>query len=103
VLADLDLSGTKPPLVNESTEITIDTPGLLGGLLGYFDLDVAPGERISTSPSEAGETCNWAVKIWTFGSQVTVKRGDRIKVSYRYRVDSSATRVDLVLQTNEAS
>jgi protein arginine N-methyltransferase 1 len=95
VLADLNLSGTKHPLVNESTEFTIETAGLLGGLLLYFELDVAPGERISTAPAVAEEECSWAVKIWTSGSQQPVELGDRFKVAYRYRVDSPGTRIEI--------
>lgn len=103
MLADLDLSGTKPPLVNESVELTIETPGLLGGLLVYFELDVSPGERLSTSPTEAGETCSWAAKIWTSGKQQPVIAGDRIRVSYKYRVDSSETRIELIPQSSGSS
>jgi len=96
VLADLDLSGTKHPLVNESTEFTIETGGLLGGLLVYFDLDVAPGERISTSPAVAGETCSWATKIWISDVQRAVEPGNRFKVAYKYRVDSPDTRIEII-------
>jgi protein arginine N-methyltransferase 1 len=103
VLADLDLSGTKPPLVNESSEITIETPGLLGGLLVYFDLEVGPGERIVTSPAEADEKCSWTVMVWTSGTQRPVKRGDRFRVDYKYRVDSAGTRIELIKQNGDAS
>jgi len=100
VLADLDLSGTRPPLVNESAELTIEKPGLLGGLLVYFELDVAPGERISTSPAEAGEGCSWTARIWTLGTQQAAKRGDKIRIDYKYRVDSSQTRIELIPQNS---
>jgi len=103
VLADLDLSGTKPPLVNESAELIIETPGLLGGLLVYFELDVAPGERISTAPAEAGEMCSWSARVWTSGTQQPASRGDRIKVDYKYRVDSSQTRIEMTLQNSGSS
>jgi hypothetical protein len=98
MLADLDLSGAKHPLVNESADFTIETGGMLGGLLMYFELDVAPGERISTAPGVADETCNWAVKIWTSGSKRRVEPGDRFKVAYKYRVDSTASRIEIIPQ-----
>jgi len=96
VLADLDLRGTKPPVVNESTAITIETPGLLGGLLVYFDLEVGPGQRIVTSPAEADEKCSWTAMVWTSGTQQPVKRGDRFRVDYKYRVANSRTRIELI-------
>jgi predicted RNA methylase len=103
VLADLDLCGTKPPLVNESSEITIETPGLLGGLLVYFDLEVGPGERIVTSPAEADEKCSWTAMVWTSGAQQPVKRGDRFRVDYKYRVDSSHARIELIPLNGDSS
>lgn len=98
VLADLDLSGTKHPLVNESAEFTIETAGLLGGLLVYFELDVSPGQRISTSPAVASEASSWAVKVWASGNPTPVQPGDRFKVDYKYRVDSAGTKIELIPQ-----
>jgi len=96
LLADLDLSGDGLPVVNESVDLAINTPGRLGGLLVYFELDVGPGQRLSTSPAEADATCNWLVKTWIYGKGVDVKAGDKLKVSYRYRVDSAGTRIEIV-------
>jgi opacity protein-like surface antigen len=62
----------------------------------YFDLEVGPGQRLRTSPAEADETCSWWVKTWTYGSGVDVKPGDKLKVSYKYRVDSPGTAVEII-------
>ena len=96
MLADLDLGGGNPPLVNESAEFTIATDGLLGGLLVYFELDVGPSQRLSTAPAEADETCSWLVKTWVYGSGVPVKTGDKLKINYKYRVDSPGTSIEIV-------
>ena len=96
LLADLDLSGASHPLVNESAEFTIARAGVLGGLLVYFELDVGPGQRLSTSPAEADESCSWLVKTWMYGGGVEVKPGDNLRVSYKYRVDSPGTRIEIV-------
>ena len=95
LLADLDLGGANPPLVNQITEFTITRDGLLGGLVAYFDLEVSPRHRISTSPATAAESCSWFVKIWLTGEPRRVKKGDSFKASYRYRVDSTGTRIDI--------
>lgn len=99
VLADLDLGGTAHPVVNESAEITIERAGVLSGLLVYFELDVGPDERISTSPAVADETCSWSVKVWTSGTQTAVKAGDKFKIAYKYRVDSLGTRIEMTPMT----
>ncbi len=96
LLADLDLSGESPPVVNESVDLAVETSGRLGGLLVYFELDVGPGQRLSTSPAEADATCNWLVKTWVYGKGVNVKAGDKLKVSYQYRVDSAGTQIEIV-------
>jgi len=100
VLADLDLTGTSHPVVSESAEVTIDREGMLGGLLVYFELDVAPGELLSTSPAVANETCNWSAKIWTSGTQTKVRPGDKFKIAFKYRVDSPGTRIEMTPMTN---
>lgn len=96
LLADLDLSGESNPLVNESAEFTITSAGLLAGLLVYFELDVGPHQRLSTAPAEAQETSSWWVKTWMFGGGITVKPGDKLKASYKYRVDSPGTKIEIV-------
>jgi hypothetical protein len=82
--------------VNESVDLTIEKSGRLGGLLFYFDLDVGPGHRLSTAPAEADESCSWLVKTWLYGRGVEVKAGQKLKVSYRYRVDSAGTRIEIM-------
>jgi len=62
----------------------------------FFDLDVAPGEPISTSPAVAAETCSWATKIWISDVQRAVEPGNRFKVAYKYRVDSPDTRIEII-------
>jgi hypothetical protein len=96
MLANLDLSGASLPLVNEAAELAITAAGSLSGLLVYFELDVAPGKRLTTSPAVADETSSWWVKVWLSETPVAVKPGDKLKVSYRYRADSSGTRIEVV-------
>ncbi len=96
LLADLDLSGTQHPLVNEAVELTIRKDGLLSGFLTYFELDVGAGQQIVTSPEKADKTNSWAVKVYLDGAAAKVKKGDRYKVMYTYRVASPETKVELV-------
>ena len=100
MLADLDLSGTAHPVVNETGELTIERAGMLTGLLLYFELEVAQGECISTSPAKADDTCHWSVKVWTSATPTTVKPGDKFKIAYKYRVDSLGTRIEMTPMQN---
>lgn len=96
MLANLDLSGASHPVVNEAAEFTVTAGGSLSGLIVYFELDVGPGQRLTTSPSVADATSSWWVKVWLTEAPVDVKAGDKLKVSYRYRVDSPGTRIEIV-------
>jgi hypothetical protein len=95
LLADVDLSGKIPPVIQQSAEVLIDENGEFNGFVVYFDLDVGAGERISTSPELATESNHWAVPIWLLRERRQVRPGDRFKVSYRYRVDSAGTNIDI--------
>jgi len=96
LLADLDLGGDQHPLVNEAVEFTIRKDGLMTGFLTYFELDVGAGQQLATAPDKAGEKNSWAVKIYLNGSPTKVKKGDRYKAIYTYRVASSDTKVEIV-------
>jgi hypothetical protein len=100
VLADLDLSGTAHPVVNETAELTIERAGVFTALLLFFELEVAKGECISTSPAAADDTCSWSVKVWTSATPTTVKPGDKFKIAYKYRVDSLGTRIEITPMQN---
>jgi protein arginine N-methyltransferase 1 len=95
LLADLDLSGTTVPRVNETTSFTITKDGTMSGFIVYFNLDVSPGQQLSTAPEKAGEKCSWAVRGWLSGAPVQVKKGDRFNVRYSYRVESSDIKVEI--------
>lgn len=96
LLADLDLSGTQHPLVNEAAEFTITKDGLLSGVLTYFELDVGGGQHLTTAPEKAGEKNSWAVKVYLDSPPLGVKKGERYKMLYSYRVESSDTKVQVV-------
>jgi hypothetical protein len=67
----------------------------MSGFIVYFNLDVSPGQQLSTATDKAGEKCSWAVRGWLSGAPVQVKKGDRFNVRYSYRVESSDTKVEI--------
>ena len=95
LLADLDLSGTATPRVNESVGFTIAKDGTMSAFILYFNLEVGPGQQLSTATDKAGEKCSWAVKGWLSGSPVRVSKGDKFNVKYSYRVESSETQMEI--------
>jgi hypothetical protein len=42
-------------------------------------------------------------KVWTLATQQPAKRGDRIRVNYKYRVDHSQAQLELIPQNNGSS
>jgi hypothetical protein len=96
LLADVDLSGMRQPIINEATEFSIAQDGLMGGFLLYFELDVGPGQEISTAPQKVDETNHWAVRIRLFGTPRQVRIGEKFKVTYSYRVASSGSSIEVV-------
>ncbi|MFN2602793.1 MAG: 50S ribosomal protein L11 methyltransferase [Gemmatimonadaceae bacterium] len=95
LIADLDFAGMKTPVVDAAVEVSISRGGVMGGLLLYFELDVAPGWEISTSPQKADEANHWAVPIRFFGHPKTVKSGEKFKVAYTYGADSHGPRIEI--------
>jgi hypothetical protein len=96
LIAALDFGGMKHPIVDQTVEVSISRGGVMGGLLLYFDLDVAPGWEISTSPRKADDANHWAVPIRFFGNPRTVKSGEKLKVAYTYGVRDQVPRIEIV-------
>lgn len=96
LLADLDLGAMKLPIVDNTVELSIARDGLMSGLVLYFELDVAPGWEISTSPQKADEANHWAVPIRFFGHSRPVKAGEKLKVAYTYGVETQVPTIELV-------
>ncbi|MGI5238432.1 methyltransferase domain-containing protein [Dactylosporangium sp. CA-139066] len=57
--------------------LSIDEPGRLHALVGYFEADLADGVALSNFPSYAG--CNWATWIWPL-RPTSVAAGDELRV-----------------------
>jgi ribosomal protein L11 methyltransferase PrmA len=95
LLADVDLSGMRQPIINETAEFSITHDGLMGGFLLYFELEVGPGQEISTAPERVEETNHWGVRIRLFAPPRRVKIGEKFKVTYSYRVKSSGSDIEV--------
>ncbi|NDU71432.1 methyltransferase domain-containing protein [Actinomadura sp. DSM 109109] len=60
-----------------SRRLTIERPGRLHAIAGYFTATLAPGVELSNLPSYPG--CNWAVWIWPL-RHTSVSAGDVLNV-----------------------
>lgn len=80
--------GSAPPL-RMRKRLTIDRPGRLHAIMGYFTTTLAPDVSLSNFPSYPG--CNWAVWIWPL-RHTTVSAGQVLRVEV-HRPDSRSVRV----------
>src|SRR5260221_1743248 len=96
LIAALNFGGMKHPVVDQTVDVSISRGGVMGGLLLYFDLDVAPGWEISTSPQKADQANHWAVPIRFFGHPRVVKSGEKLKVAYHYGGQSQGPKIEIV-------
>lgn len=60
-----------------TARLTINRPGTLQAVMGYFTAELADGVSLSNYPSYPG--CNWAVWIWPL-RHGTVREGDEVVV-----------------------
>ena len=89
-LADPVLVAAADLRTEKSSAITADRPfaatasGRLNGVMIYFDLDLAPGVRLSTHPDRVDQTCHWALHVWVLPDPLMLKSGGRYRLTYHH-------------------
>ena len=81
----LDLALLESPSVEATCTVDVTAPGRVNALVVSFDLDLAPGIRLTNTPWTAPEGCHWGVTVWPLDRPLPVTPGDRVRVIYRYR------------------
>ena len=84
----------------ETTRSTTATDsGQLGGIAVYFELElIEKGNRkLSSHPAVVGRDSNWLNPVWLLREPISIRAGQRLRVSYEYRVASNETtcRIDV--------
>jgi enediyne biosynthesis protein CalE3 len=68
------------PANDRPLRLTIERPGRLQAVIGYFEATLVPGVSLANFPSYPG--CNWAVWVWPL-RHTTVSPQDEIRVRVR--------------------
>ena len=63
---------------------TFTADGVLGAIAVYFDLELAPGIVMATSPWTRTEDSHWHTPVWLKPERGRVKKGDAFEIAYRF-------------------
>ncbi len=80
-LGKIDFYGVKETSFEGRARFRVEREGRLCGLGGWFELALAPGIRLSTSP--LSPKTHWGSCLFPLGSPVLVGKGERIEVDFR--------------------
>ena len=78
-LGDIDLRETNPSYFTWEASVAVRRAGLLDGLCGWFDCELAPGVSMTNSPLSAARI-NRAQAFFPFGAAISVQEGDQLQV-----------------------
>ena len=101
-LAEIDLSALRtdrPPELDAAVETRIVTKGRLGGVLVFFEADLAPGVVLSTNPATVDQSNHWSRALWLLPEPRTLESGTALGLRFGYR----SGRSDVALTVGEAA
>lgn len=84
----IDFSSDKSVDCSSQIHFTIDSPGEIMGICGWFDVDLAPGVCLSTSP-ELSPT-SWYQVMFPVHSPITVLPGDLLRLNLANSYDTTS-------------
>lgn len=79
-----DLRTEKSSAVTADRRFAATASGRLNGVTIYFDLDLAPGVRLSTHPDRVDQTCHWTPRTWVLPDPLMLKSGDHYRLTYHH-------------------
>lgn len=85
-LARLDLAVDVPPLVQADTTLTMDRPGLLHGIGGWFSAQLSPHVSMTSSPLVADRIQRSNV-VFPIGTPVALPKGARVCVAMTIAIE----------------
>ena len=77
LMATADLHAGEITTVTADSSFVATASGQVHGLLLYFDLELAPGVRLSTHPDRVEGNCHWRFPLWVLPKSLVLKSGDR--------------------------
>lgn len=79
---ELNLEGEYSLNVENTTQVTIHTPGNLDAVGVHFELDLGFGIEISSAPDPPQEPSHWSIPVWSKANPTLVSKGDLISITY---------------------
>ncbi len=86
LLASIDFSAVKAPMVQTSVNGMANATGEISGVIVYFELELGPNTILSSNPPDADEFNSWRTMVWTFPESLPVTSGDGFTLTYRHRL-----------------
>jgi hypothetical protein len=77
------LSSVAP--THAEVDLEVSESGRLSAILGIAEIRLTDTLSFSTDPASAGPAPHWMVPLWIPCEPIPVRRGERLRVIYRYR------------------
>lgn len=85
LLGEVELARHDTPMVDVSADLVASRDGRLDGAVLHFEIDVAPGYRLSTSVDVPQPSPSWS-NVLTLQPPTEVRAGERLRLTYRSRI-----------------
>jgi hypothetical protein len=84
LLAEIVSARHESLLIDNVVPAEATRAGSLTGILIYFELDLAPGTTLSTSPAGAARDSSWHSVVWVLDEPLRVRPGDTFGVRFQH-------------------
>lgn len=99
LLAEIDFRNQEQVQINSIKSACIKQDGIANGIVGFFEIQLSPETRHSTSPSETDNNNFWLCPVWIPNEPFAVTKGDLFSIQYKVEVSSTTTRLKTWLGT----
>lgn len=96
-LADIELKSIRSPIVQNSGESYIENPGLLNGILIFFESQLCLGISINSNPLEVANSNHWLCKVWLLPKPVQVEKKQKFRINYNYKAPDLGNKISIDL------
>ena len=83
LVAAADLHTERNSAVAADRDFVATVPGKLNGVMIHFELELAPGIRLSTHPDRVDRRCHWANRVWVLPEPLPLEPGLRYRLTWR--------------------
>lgn len=95
LLVDVGLDEGEGVRIDTTAFAVATASGQVNGVLIYFELQLGPTTRLSTHPRHATDSNHWRAPVWRLADPLAVRTGERLSLTYTYRVAGKETGVSV--------